>query len=220
MNAEDGRANCGSFETTFNGGSEPVLPSGFEAVEPMGRPSMVPLQLSFGLYYRRSCPRSKGESQDLDARRLRQSKTLLIVVFALLLLAEMDLVVWQQRGQIFAGRAKRTGSALLDFAEERSQLLERKAGEPFEPYEQRIAVVNRETESLYAKEYAPEVRRLHDGFSRRGLKTPELDEFYRRPGSTVALQEVGAALFNMGAALSSERLSTTSKNWLRRFLHF
>jgi hypothetical protein len=157
----------------------------------------------------------RGEPQ-LRPRRLRQSKTVLIATFTVLFLAEADLVLQQERTQIFASNAQKTGSALMDFAQTRAQLLQRKDNESFAQFEQRISTVNADTQSLYSKLYSLEVVRLRDGFASRGLRTPELDEFYQRPGSTVAIREIGRALLDMGAELRSEYFSTVIKGWWRR----
>lgn len=158
--------------------------------------------------------KKKRESQ-LNPRRLAHWKTFLIAVFTLLFLAEADLVMRQERTQVFAARAQKAGSALIDFAQTRAQLSRRNPNEPFAQYEQRISRENADTQSLYSKLYSLEVARLRDGFARRGLTTPELDEFYQRPGSAIAVREVGRELFDMGAELGSERFSTVVKGWWR-----
>lgn len=155
----------------------------------------------------------------MNARRLRQWKTVLVATFILLFLVEVDLVIEQQRTQIFAATAQKAGSALINFAETRAELLQRKNNESFVQYEQRIAIVNADTQSLYSKLYSLEVARLRDGFARRGLKAPELDEFYQRPGSAIAIRETGRALFDMGAELRSEHFSAAIKAWWRRLIH-
>ena len=155
----------------------------------------------------------------MNPRRLRQWKTLLIATFILLFFVVVDLVIEQERTQIFAATAQKAGSALIDFAETRAQLLQRKNNESFAQYEQRIATENADTQSLYAKLHSREVARLRDGFARRGLKTPELDEFYQRPGSAIAIREIGRTLFDMGAELRSEHFSVVVKGWWRRLIH-
>jgi hypothetical protein len=134
----------------------------------------------------------------------------------LLFFAEVSLVIWQERNQILASNAQKAGSTLMDFAQTRAQLLQRKDNESFAEYEQRISAVNADTQSLYSRLYSLEVARLRDGFARRGLKAPELDEFYQRPASAIAIREIGRALFNMGAELRSEHFSAVIKGWWRR----
>lgn len=146
----------------------------------------------------------------------RQWKIFLTAVFLLLFLVELDLVIQQERNQLFADAAQKTGSALMDFARTRGELLKRRPNEPFEQYEERISAENANTESLYSKLYSGEVSRLRDGFVRRGLKTPELDEFYQKPESAIAMREVGRELFDLGAEVRSEPLTTIIKGWLRR----
>lgn len=153
-----------------------------------------------------------GEPQ-LNPRRL------LIATFTVLFLAEVGLVIWQERTQILASNAQKAGSALMDFAQTRAQLLQRKDNESFTDYEQRISAVNADTQSLYSKLYSLEVARLRDGFARRGLRTPELDEFYKRPASAIAIREIGRALFEMGVELRSEHFSALVKGWWRRLIH-
>lgn len=128
-------------------------------------------------------------------------------------------MIRQERTQVLAATAQKTGSALIDFAQARAQLSRRKTDESFEQYEQRISKENTDTQLLYSKQYSLEVARLRDEFVRRGLKTPELDEFYQRPGSAVAMREIGRALFDMGAELRSEHFSTVVKGWVRRLIH-
>jgi hypothetical protein len=142
-----------------------------------------------------------------------------MATFILLFLIEVDLVIEQEKTQILAGTAQKAGSALIDFAETRAQLLQRKNNESFAQYEQRIASENADTQSLYAKLHSREVARLRDGFARRGLKTAELDEFYQRPGTAIAIREIGRTLFDMGAALRSEGVSVVVKGWCRRLIH-
>ena len=155
----------------------------------------------------------------MSPERLRLWKTLLIATFILLFLVEVGLVIEQQRTQIFAATALKAGSALIEFAEARARLLQRKNNESFAQYEQRIATENADTQFLYAQLHSREVARLRDGFARRGLKTPELDEFYQRPGSAIAIHEIGRTLFDMGAGLRSEGGSAVIKGWWRRLIH-
>jgi hypothetical protein len=143
----------------------------------------------------------------------------MVVAFGLLFLLEVDFIVWQERGESFADRAQRAGSALIDFAQERFQFLQRKTNEPFDQYERRISTENATTQSLYSKLYSDEVARLRNGFARRGLRTSELDEFYKEPGSAIAIHEIGTTLFDMGVELRSERLSGTLKAWLKQIVH-
>lgn len=157
---------------------------------------------------------NQGEPR-LNARRLGQWRTLLITVFALLFLAEVCFVVWQERTQVLAATAQKTGSALIDFAQARAQISQRKADESFEQYEQRISKENTDTQSMYSEQYSREVARLRDGFARRGLKMPELEGFYQRPGSTIAIREIGRTLLDMGTALRSEGVSAVARGWWR-----
>ncbi len=154
----------------------------------------------------------------MSPRRLPQWGTLLIALFAVLFLAEVGLVIRQEKTQIFAVTAQKTGSALIDFAQARAQLLQKNPDESFAQYEQRISAENSDTQSLYSKLYEVQVARLRDGFAHHGLKTSELDEFYQRPGSAVAIREIGRMLFDMGAALRSEGISTEVKSWRRLIL--
>jgi hypothetical protein len=137
----------------------------------------------------------------------------------LLFFAEVALVIEQERTQIFAARAQKAGSALIDFAETRAQLSRRNTNESFAQYEQRFSAENADTQALYSKLYSLEVARLRDGFARWGLKRPELDEFYQRPGSVIAIREIGRTLFDMGDELRSEGLSVVVKGWFRRLVH-
>lgn len=150
-----------------------------------------------------------------NPRQLGRGKAFIVAIFTLLFLVEMDSVIRQERTQVFAATAQKTGSALIDFAQARAQLSRRKIDETFEQYEQRISKENTDTQSMYSKQYSLKVEHLRDGFAHRGLKTPELDEFYRRPGSTIAIRETGRTLFDMGAALRSESVSVVVKRWWR-----
>lgn len=122
-------------------------------------------------------------------------------------------MIEQERAQIFAATAQETGSVLIDFAETHAQLLARKTNESFAQYEQRIPTENADTQSLYSKLYSLKVGRLRDGFARRGLKRSELEEFYQRPGSVIAIYEIGRTLFDMGSELRS------AGKWWRRPIH-
>lgn len=152
----------------------------------------------------------------MNSRRIRQWKILVVVSFALLFFALVDLVMWQQRGEILADSAQKTGSALVDFAEQRTELSFRGQNESFEHYQQRLSAENAETQSLYAKRYSLEVKRLRRDFARRGLTAPVLDEFYQRPGSTIAVREIGSTLFDMGVWPRVQKLSAQIKEWLRQ----
>ena len=139
-------------------------------------------------------------------------------MFTLLFVAEVGAVIRQERNQVFAATAQRVGSALVDFAVERAHLLKRETNESFEQYQKRISIENAETQALYSKQYSVEVARLRDGFARRGLETPEMNEFYRRPGSAIAIREIGRTLFDMGVELGSENVSFVVKSWVRRLI--
>ena len=151
----------------------------------------------------------------MNYRRRPKWKTALVATFILLFVAEVGLVIEQERAQIFAARAQETGSALIDFAETRAQLFGRKTNESFAQYEQRISTENADTQSLYSKLYSLKVARLRDRFARRGLNRPELDEFYQRPGSVVAVYEIGRSLFDMGSQLRTAGIPGTVKEWWR-----
>lgn len=152
----------------------------------------------------------------MNARRVVQLKVFLIAIFIVFFLVEMEFVIRQERAQVFAATAQKEASALIDFAQARDQLSRRKTDESFEQYEERISKENTDTQSLYSKQYSLVVARLRDGFARRGLKSPELDGFYQRPGSTIAIREIGRTIFDMGAELSSRGISFVIKGWLRR----
>lgn len=155
----------------------------------------------------------------MNARRLSQWETVLIALFTLFFLAEVGLVIQQERTQVFAARAQKLGSALIDFSQRRAQLLRRNSDESFDQYEPRISAENAKTRSLYSKLYEVEVAHIREGFARRGVKMPELDEFYQRPGSAIAIREIGTALFDGGAELSSQGVSFAIKGWWRRLVH-
>lgn len=152
----------------------------------------------------------------MNARRLRQWKLFLVATFAALVLLEMSFIIRQQRTQILAAAAQKTGLAMIDFAQTRARLLQRKPKEGFEQYEQRISAETNETQSRYAQLYSGEVARLRDSFARRGFHQPALDEFYKNPGSAIAIYATGRALFGMGMELRSEHFSAVLKGWLRR----
>ena len=148
-------------------------------------------------------------------RRRPKWKTVLVASFVLLFVAEVGLVIQQESAQIFAAKAQETGSALVDFAETRAQLLGRKTDESFAQYAQRISTENADTQSLYLKLYAVKVARLRDGFARRGINSSQLDEFYKTPVSTIAIREIGGTLFDMGSELRTAGIPGTVKKWWR-----
>lgn len=151
----------------------------------------------------------------MNSDRIHGWKIVVVVLFALLFFALVDLVIWQQRGVILGDSAQKMGSALVDFAEQRTELSMRRQNESFEHYQQRLSAENAETLSIYAERYSPEVKRLRGDFARRGLTAPVLDEFYQRPGSTVAIREIGTTLFDMGAWPRFQTLPRQIKAWLR-----
>jgi hypothetical protein len=158
------------------------------------------------------------KNRKLNPSQLHRWKTLLAATLILLFLAEVGLVVEQERTQMFAATAQKAGSSLIDFAETRAELLRRERNESFAQYEQRISAENADTQSLYSNLYSLKVARLRDEFARLGLKRQALDEFYQRPGSTIAIREVGRTLFDMGAELRLEGVPVVMKGLWRRLV--
>jgi hypothetical protein len=158
----------------------------------------------------------REEKPQLNPSQRHRWKTLITVGFILLFLAEIGLVIQQERAQRFAAKAQKAGSDLIDFAETRAELLQRKPNESFAQYEQRISAEDAVTQSLYASLYSGQVASLRDEFARRGLRRPALDEFYQKPGSAIGVREVGKTLFDMGAELRSASVSIGLKGWWRR----
>jgi len=128
---------------------------------------------------------------------------MVVAGFAFLLLAEATMVIRQERTQIVATKALKIGAELIDFARDRARLMQRRPDESFDQYEQRISKQNAETQSLYSKTYYSKVAYLRYEFARRGLRDPELEEFYQRPAYPIAIREIGEKLFRMGVALRS-----------------
>ena len=159
---------------------------------------------------------SGEEKPQLNPNQLHRWKTLITVGFILVFLAEIGLVVEQERAQRFAAKAQKAGSELIDFAETRAELLRRKPDESFAQYEQRLSAEDAVTQSLYASLYSGRVAAMRDEFARRGFRRPALDEFYQRPGSAIAIREVGRTLCDMGAELRSASVSIGVKGWWRR----
>lgn len=168
-----------------------------------------------GLYFQR---KSEYPEAELNSRQFRRAKILLSAILAILFLFEVDFVVWQARGALFAARVMREGSALIDFAHERGLESQRKTGESFDQYERRMAAENRQTALLYSKLYSANVRQLRNGLARRNAVNSELDEFYRKPQSVVAVHEIGQTLFDLGIRLRSERLAPAVKVWIRHLI--
>ena len=125
-------------------------------------------------------------------------------------------MIEQQRAQVFAATAQKAGSALIDFAESRAELLGRKDNESFAQYEQRISTENADAQSQYSNLYSVKIARLRDGFALHGLNRPELDEFYQRPGSIIAIREIGRTVFDMGSELRSAGILGAVEKWWRR----
>ena len=146
---------------------------------------------------------SGGLQRNTSGRR--RWKVLLIAVFALLFLAEVGLVIRQEKSQIVGAKAQELASQLIDFAQSGADRLQRTPNERLGPYEQRILNENALTDSLYAERYYQEVAYLQQALRQRGLSDPELDELYRRPGSAIGVRDVGKRLFEMGAVLRSRR---------------
>ena len=141
-----------------------------------------------------------------NASRRRRWKAVLISFFVLLFLAEVDLLVGQEKNQIVGAKAQELAAQLIDFAQARAERTQRKANESLAVYQQRIFRENAITESLYSERYYKEVVYLQQALTRRGLRDPALDEFYRRPGSAIGVREVGQRLFEMGGVLRSRTL--------------
>jgi hypothetical protein len=161
----------------------------------------------------------KKREVQLSPRRLHQSKTFLVALVTLLFVAEVVFIVNQQRAQVIAARAQKVGSALIDFARIRAQTQRRETNEPFAQYEQRLATENARTQTLYSRLFYPEVAGLRDGLARHGLQTRELNDFYQRPGSAIAIREIGRTLFDMGDELQSVSTSVVVRGWWRRIHH-
>lgn len=134
-------------------------------------------------------------------------------MFIAAFLALIGLIAEQQRSQQFAVQTQKEGAALIDMAEVRGQQLQRKPDERFSTYEQRILLENEDVQAEYARLHADKVARLRDGLARRGFKKTELDEFYQRPGSAVAIGELGRALSDMSVELRSQGIIQA---WSRR----
>lgn len=130
-------------------------------------------------------------------------KVVLIALFILLLVAEVDLLIRQERSYKTSARAEKVAGELIDFAQARGDLARRRADESIRQYEGRISKENATTQSLYSDRYYQEVAYLRQEFARRGLSDSELEALYRRPGCAIAVREVGKALFAMGATLHS-----------------
>jgi len=133
-------------------------------------------------------------------------KAFVIVPFALLFLAEVHLLIRQERSQVAGAKAQKLGFELIDFAQARAEGLQRQAHESIGPYEQRVSRENAATESLYSEKYYKEVAYLQQALTHRGLRDPEFDVLCQRPGSVLGVRDVGKRLFEMGAILRSRTL--------------
>jgi hypothetical protein len=152
----------------------------------------------------------------MESRRVSQVKTLLFTGFAVLFLSLVALVVEQQKSQTLANAAQKEGSALMDLAQSRGQQLQRKSTESFAEYEKRVSAETEETQTLYAKLHAAEVARLRARLAHLGFHKAELDEFYNRPDSAVAIGEIGRILSDLSDELRSQGAWQIVKSRLKR----
>jgi hypothetical protein len=154
-------------------------------------------------------------------KELRPSrwKTPLIFLFVVLLLVEFVLVVRQEEAQSFAAAAQKEASRLIDFAQTRAKASQRESNESFARYEQRISTEDEATQALYSKLFAAKVAHMRDEFARRGFTKSELDEFYQKPGSTIAIYAIGRALSDMSAELGARGMLDNWKRKLARLRH-
>lgn len=142
----------------------------------------------------------------MNIRGPRRWKAIVIALFIVLLVAEADLLIRQERSYETSASAQQLAAELIDFARARADLAQRRAGESISEYEGRISQENATTESLYFGRYYQEVAYLRQEFARRGLSDLELEALYRRPGCAIAVREVGKGLFTMGETLHSRTL--------------
>lgn len=86
---------------------------------------------------------------------------------------------------------------------------EREAGRPAEdtvvvdheiPH-RRVTLYDEETQRIYAAAHLSEVEELRGQFARRGIRSGELDRFYREPGNSAGLRTVATALEEMAGRL-------------------
>jgi hypothetical protein len=126
-------------------------------------------------------------------------KILIAVVFLFLLGAELHLLIRSEKTQMLARRAQGTAAQLVDFAQARAQLMQRRPNESFDQYSQRVSAENSETQSLYLKQFYGQVAQLREEFAQRGVKDQELDQFYREPNVPIGIREVGERLSVLAA---------------------
>src|ERR1700729_445302 len=92
-------------------------------------------------------------------------KIALAVMFFFLFGGELVLLIRSERTQMLARRAQRIAARLMDFAQDRAQLMQRNPKESLPDYENRISAVNSETQSLYARQFYGQVAQLRDEFA-------------------------------------------------------
>ena len=130
-------------------------------------------------------------------------KIALAVMFFFLFGGELVLLIRSERTQMLARRAQRIAARLMDFAQDRAQLMQRNPKESLPDYENRISAVNSETQSLYARQFYGQIAQLRDEFARHGIADRELDEFYREPLYPIGIREVGERLTTIAQSLGS-----------------
>ena len=140
----------------------------------------------------------------LNLQVLGRWKIVLTVGFLLLFGAELRLLIRSERTQMLARTAQKTAARLIDFAQARSELMQRNPNESLDQYENRISAENSETQSEYLKQFYGQVAQLRDEFVRRGVEDQELDEFYQKPVYPIGIREVGERLSVLAASLRSK----------------
>lgn len=136
---------------------------------------------------------------------LRRWKLLVAVLFLLLLGAEVHVLIRSEKTQMLARRAQGTAAQLVDFAQARAQLTERRPDESFDQYSRRVSAENAETQSLYSKQFYGQVAQLREEFAQRGVRDQELDQFYREPNVPIGIREVGERLSALADTVAAKQ---------------
>ena len=139
----------------------------------------------------------------MNLQVLGRWKIVLTVTFLFLFGAELHLLIRSESTQMLARTAQKTAAQLIDFAQARSQLMQRNPNESLDQYENRISAQNSETQSEYLKQFYGQVAQLRAELARRGVTDQELDEFYQQPVYPIGIREVGERLSVLAASVRS-----------------
>ncbi len=117
-----------------------------------------------------------------------------IVGGAVVLLLAMSLLTGYLSNRQLRTQVVSLSSDIVAFAEERNRLMPVEGKPNWDEYTRTLGRLTDETLSLYTQRYALRVAKARREFARRGLTDDQLDKFYDRPKTPLAIRMVSERL--------------------------